>query len=111
MARIPGDTGMNPDSQPMDTAPLVMDAALLARVAAALVSEIAEAKVRATEHGIDSEFCEFTRHCRAMHVLLLDVLLVDKALSTPYYRGLVTSADNSIEQLEALAESPNGKMQ
>lgn len=88
-----------------------MDAAELARITAALVGAIAEAKVRAKEYGIEPEFREIVRHSREMHFLLLEALLADKALSTEYYRGLSESTNNSIEQLETLAEMPDGKMQ
>ena len=48
-------------------------------------------------HGIDLNLLP-------VHFLLLEGLLADKALSTEYYRGLSDSTNNSIEQLEALAE-------
>ena len=86
-------------------------AAELARITSALVSAIAEAKVRAKEYGIDPEFRDIVRLAREMHFLLREALLANKALSTEYYRGLVGSTDNSIEQLEALAEMPESKMQ
>ena len=88
-----------------------MEVAELARITATLVGAIAEAKVRAKEYGIDPEFREIVRHAREMHFLLLEALLANKTLATEYYRGLVDSTDNSIEQLEALAELPDGKMQ
>ena len=88
-----------------------MDAAELTRITDALVGAIAEAKVRAKEYGIEPEFREIVRHAREMHFLLLEALLADKALSTEYYRGLSDSTNNSIEQLEALAEMPDGRMQ
>ena len=88
-----------------------MDAEELARIAATLIGAIAEAKVRAKEFGIDSELREIVRHAREMHFLLLEALLADKALSTEYYRGLSVSTNNSIEQLEALAEMRDVRMQ
>jgi hypothetical protein len=75
------------------------------------VGAIAEARARAKDHGIDPEFREIVRHAREMHFLLLEALLANEPLSTEYYRGLSESADNSIEQLEALAEMPDGRMQ
>ena len=88
-----------------------MEAYELARITGTLVAAIVEAKARAKEYGIDQEFRESVRHAREMHFLLLDAVLANEALQTEYYRGLSESADNSIEQLEALAELPDGKMQ
>jgi hypothetical protein len=46
-----------------------------------------------------------------MHFLLLDALLANAGLRSEYHRGLSESTNNSMEQLEALAEMPDGKMQ
>ena len=66
----------------------VVDAAELARITAALVGAIAEAKVRAKEYGIDPEFREIVRHAREMHFLLLEALLANKQS----YRPSITAA-------------------
>ena len=42
----------------------IMDAKVFARIAAALVSATAEAKVRSQEYGIDPEFRKIGRHSR-----------------------------------------------
>lgn len=88
-----------------------MDAHEIARIAATLVGAVTEASARAQELGIDAEFRELVRHSREMHDLLIEGLVENEPLSTAYLRGLGESAGNTIEQLEALAEMPDGRMQ
>lgn len=88
----------------------VMDVAEFARIAATLVATVTEASARARELGIDAEFRELVRHAREMHDLLIEALIENAPLSTAYLHGLGESAGNTIEQLEALATRPNGKM-
>ena len=87
-----------------------MDADELPRIAATLVGAVTEAKARAQELGIDAEFRELVRHSREMHDLLIEGLIENEPLSTEYLRGLGESAGNTIGQLEALAEMPDGRM-
>lgn len=86
-------------------------AAELARMLGTLIVAIADAKTRAKESGIDPEFREVVRHAREMHFLLLEFLAEHRLSTNEYYRGVSESTDNSIEQLEALAEMPDGRMQ
>jgi hypothetical protein len=88
-----------------------MDAKVFARIATALVSATDAAKVRAKEYGIDPQFREIVRHARELHFLMVEQLLFNEALSTEYYHGLLESTGNSIKELEALSEMPDGKMQ
>jgi chorismate mutase len=88
-----------------------VDADELARIAATLVAAVAEAKARAGEYGIDSEFREIVRHAREMHGLLLEAMRANEPLATAYLRGLSDAAVNSIEHLESLAPLPDGMMQ
>jgi hypothetical protein len=86
-----------------------MDADELAHITGTFV--VAEAKARAHVQGIDPEFREIVRHAREMHDLLLEALAANERLATEYVRGLGDAAANSIEQLEALAALPDGRMQ
>ena len=88
-----------------------MDAKILAGIAAALVTTTAEAKVRSQEYGIDPEFRKLVRHTRELHFFMLVELLFNDALLTEYFHGLLESTGNSIRELEALSEMPDGKMQ
>ena len=47
----------------------------------------------------------------ATHDLLVDALMASEPLLTGYLTGLLESADNAIEQLEALTAMPDGKME
>ena len=87
-----------------------MAAAEFARIAATLVATVTEASARARELGIDAEFRELVRQSRDMHDLLIEALIQNEPLSTAYLHGLGESAGTAIEQLEALATRPNGKM-
>lgn len=88
-----------------------MDADELARISVTLVGAIAEAKALAKEVGIDAQFRELAQHAREMHDLLLEALIANEPLSTAYLHGLADSTLLAIENLEALAELPDGKMQ
>ena len=46
-----------------------------------------------------------------MHDLLIEALIANEPVSTAYLRGLADSTDLAIENLEALAELPDNKMQ
>ena len=82
-----------------------MDADDLARIAATLITAIGQAKARAKEFGIDPDFREIVRHAREMHDLLIEALIENEPLSTAYLRGLSDATENTIERLEALAET------
>lgn len=86
-----------------------MDADDLARIAATLVAAIGQAKARANEFGIDPDFREIVRHAREMHDLLIEALIDNEPLSTAYLRGLSDATENTIEQLEALAATTDGR--
>jgi len=88
-----------------------MDADELARIAAALVGAIAEASAHVKDFGIDSQFRELVRRTREMHDLLVEAMIANEALQTEYLSGLSVTAENAIDQLEALATMPDGKMQ
>ncbi len=82
----------------------------LARIAATLVAAIGQAKARAKEFGIDPDFREIVRHAREMHDLLIEALIENEPLSTAYLRGLSDATENTIEQLEALVETADGRI-
>ena len=88
-----------------------MDTDELARIASGLLKAIAEANAMAKEFGIGPQFRELVQHAREMHELLIEALLADESLSTEYLHGLSESTGNAIEQLEALEDMPDGKMQ
>lgn len=87
-----------------------MNADDLARIAATLVTAIGQAKARVRELGIDPDFREIVRHAREMHDLLIEALIENEPLLTAYLRGLSDTTQNAIEQLEALAAMPDGKI-
>jgi len=86
-----------------------MNADDLARIAAALVAAIAQAKTRARTFGIDPDFREIVRQAREMHDLLTEALAENQSLSTAYLRDLSDTTGKAIDQLEALAQMPDGK--
>ena len=88
-----------------------MDADELARIAASLVSAIAEASARAKEFGIDSQFRELVRHCREMHDRLVETMIANELLQTEYLSGLSVTAENAIDHLEGIAAMPDSKLQ
>ena len=78
----------------------------LTRIASALVGTIAEAGARAREFGTDTEFREILRRAREMHNLLIEALIENEPLSTETLRRVAKTTENSIDELEALAEMP-----
>jgi hypothetical protein len=65
-----------------------MDTRDLARIAAALISAIAEASAHAKEFGIDAQFREIVRHAHEMHDLLVEAMIVNEYLQTEYLSRL-----------------------
>jgi hypothetical protein len=88
-----------------------MDAAELARIAKTMIAAIAEARALAKEVGIGTHFREVTRHAREMYDLLVDTIIANEPLATDYLRDLVLATGTAIEQLEALAAMPDGRVQ
>jgi len=84
-----------------------MNAEELAGIASMLDGAIAEAGARAREFGTDAAFRQIVRQARGMHDLLIEALIENEPLSTESLRDLAHTADNSIEELEALAEMPD----
>jgi len=76
-----------------------MNADDLARIAAALVAAIAQAKTRAKTFGIDPDFREIVRQAREMHDLLTEALAENQSLSTAYLRDLSYTTGKAIDQL------------
>lgn len=87
--------------------PVDGNAAELAVVASVLVGAIAEGGARAREFGTDAQFREIVRQAREIHDLLIEALIENEPLSTETLRGVVNTMDNSIDELEALAELPD----
>ena len=83
-----------------------MGAEKLTRIASALVGTIAEAGARAREFGIDTEFRRIVLRARETHTLLIEAMIEHKPLSTETLRSVAKTTDNSIDELEALAELP-----
>jgi hypothetical protein len=84
-----------------------LDAAELAVIASVLVGAIAEGGARAREFGTDAQFREIVRQAREIHDLLIEALIENEPLSTEILRDVANTMDNSIEELEALAELPD----
>jgi hypothetical protein len=87
-----------------------MDADDLARIAAALVAAIAQAKPRAKRFGSDPDFREIVRQAREMHDLLIASLIDNEPLATDDLRRLSETTGNTIEQLEMFVRMPDGKI-
>jgi hypothetical protein len=84
-----------------------LDAAELAVIASVLVGAIAEGGARARELGTDAQFREIVRQAREIHDLLVEALIENEPLSTEDLRAVANTMDNSIDELEALAELPD----
>ena len=87
-----------------------MDADELARIAAELVSAVAEAKAFADEVGVGPRFRELVQHAREMHSLMLEALVDNEALSMATLRELSDTTAKSIDHLKGLALQPDGRM-
>jgi hypothetical protein len=86
-----------------------MNANQLAKIAETLVRAVVDAQAYPKEHGINQEFRELVRHVRELHSRLVVALNQNEHLLTDRLRGLRSSTDDLIEQLEALAKMPDGK--
>lgn len=79
-----------------------IDPAELARIAAALVKAMAEARVTHEANGIDVKFREYLRQARELHDQLLEGLIAAEPGPTEYLRGLCESMGNNLDALERL---------
>ena len=89
---------------PYRVSPLVnpIDPSELARISAALVKAMAEARVLHENTGVDEAFRENIRQARELHDLLLKGLIEAEPGPTEYLRGLCDSMGNNLDELEAL---------
>jgi hypothetical protein len=78
---------------------------------ATLLAAIGEAKVVVQHSGVGAQFRDLVRHAREMHDLLVEAMMANEHLQTEYLSGFSESAENAIDHLEALATTPDGKMQ
>jgi hypothetical protein len=72
----------------------------LARIEAALLAAIAEAKVVLHDLGVGAQFSEIVRHAREMHDVLLETLVAIEPSVTERSRGLTESFGNAIDEFE-----------
>src|SRR5207244_2309381 len=72
-----------------------MDADEFARIGAALVAAIAEAKVVVRRFGVSARFREIVRHAREMHELPVEAMIANEHLQTEYLSGLSVTAENA----------------
>ena len=79
-----------------------LDPAELARISAALVKAMAEARVMHDANGIDENFRENLRHARELHDLLLEGLIEAEPAPPEYLRGLCDSMGNNLDELEKI---------
>ena len=79
-----------------------IDPSELARISAALVKAMAEARVLHENTGVDEAFRENIRQARELHDLLLKGLIEAEPGPTEYLRGLCDSMGNNLDELEAL---------
>ncbi len=79
-----------------------IDPAELARISAALVKRMAEARVLHDTTGVDEAFRENIREARELHDLLLKGLIEAEPGPTEYLRGLCDSMGNNLDELEGL---------
>jgi hypothetical protein len=88
-----------------------MDVDELARITGTLVAAIVDAKPAPRNTASirsSARSCATRARCTSCYSMRSPIY---KALSTEYYRCLSDAANNSIEQLEALAQLPDGRMQ
>jgi hypothetical protein len=85
-----------------------MDPDELVRIVATLETAIAEARVMAKADMIDEPFRELMRHAHGMHDLLVEALLQNEPLASPYLRGLADSTGNAIDELDARVARADG---
>jgi hypothetical protein len=86
------------------------DAAGLDRIFTALTAAVALARTEGTERGIGPAFREVVRRAREMHDLLVEAIHSEPRVAD-FLRGYTDALDNALQQLEALAEMPDGKVQ
>jgi hypothetical protein len=79
-----------------------IDPAELARISAALVKTMAEARVAHEATGIDDTFRENLKRARELHDLMLKGLIEAEPGPTEYLRGLCDAMGNNLDELEAL---------
>jgi hypothetical protein len=72
----------------------------LARMSAALIAAVAEAKVRIERGDFDDEFVELVRHAREMYAIMRETLIAD-ATAGAYARGLLEAIGNNLDSIEA----------
>ena len=81
-----------------------MDAAELERIAGALKSAVAEARLllAAPDVAVGPDVRNIVRHTREMHDLLLDALRTSEPLAAAQYRWIADSTGHAVDELEAL---------
>ena len=89
-----------------------MDAAELERIAAALKSAFAQARLllAAPDAAVAPDVRNIVRHAREMHDLLLDALHTSEPLGAAQYRWIADSTGNAVDEMEALVARADGKI-
>ena len=81
-------------------------AAEIARISAALVAALAEAKARADAGQYGADFAELVRHAREMGELLTEALAEHRDSVGEYARAVAASLTAAIENLERMVRHP-----
>jgi hypothetical protein len=81
-------------------------AADIARISAALITALGEAKAMADAGQLDADFTELVRHARELGELLTEALADQGDSIGEYVRGVAASLTGAIERLEELVHQP-----
>jgi hypothetical protein len=77
-------------------------------IAATLVAAIGEASTRAKSGARGRNYMNLLQRIRELHIVLLELLLMEEPNVDERTRGLATALGNNIDRLQAMVEDERG---
>jgi hypothetical protein len=87
-----------------------MDGRELVQFVAALESAIGAARAASKFSCLDASYCMLVERAQEMHDRLMDSLLVNEEMATPYLLALASSTGSALDDLSALIARDGGRL-